>query len=172
MFQIKQKKLSSSEIIKLKFNNDNNTQRYIKSINKKFNFSKIEKTINKIKNLEVCLIGDPIIDKYTFCQTEGISSKSPTLASIFKKKEKYLGGVLAISEMANSLGAKVNLITYGNKSNIQKNFNNKINYISINKSKKIPEIERIINIGRLEKLHQMYHFNNSSKKKTYSANFC
>ena len=161
----KQKNLSSSEIIKLKFNNDNNTQRYIKSINKKFNFSNIEKTINKIKNLEVCLIGDPIIDKYTFCQTEGISSKSPTLASIFKKKEKYLGGVLAISEMANSLGAKVNLITYGNKSNIQKNFNNKINYISINKSKKIPEIERIINTGRLEKLHQMYHFNNTSKKR-------
>ena len=38
-----------------------------------------------------------------------------------KKKEKYLGGVLAVSEMANSLGAKVNLITYGNKSNIKKN---------------------------------------------------
>ena len=162
----KQKKLSSSEIIKLKFtNNDNKTQSYLNLIGRKFNFEHIERLLLKLKKLEICLIGDPILDTYTFCQTEGISSKSPTLASIFKKKETYPGGVLAVSEMANALGVKVNLITYGKKLNSKIQLNNRIKFNSINKFQPIPEIERIINMNRMEKLHQMYYFQNFPQNK-------
>lgn len=111
------------------------------------------------------MIGDPILDTYTFCQTEGISSKSPTLASIFKKKETYPGGVLAVSEMANALGIKVNLITYGKKLSLKKKLNKKIMLNSINELQQVPEIERIVNMGRMEKLHQMYFFQEYSHKK-------
>ncbi len=155
----KQKKFSSSEIIKSKFTNLNDkTQSYLNLLSKKFTFSYIEKKILDLKKLEICLIGDPIFDNYIFCQTEGISSKSPTLASIFKNKENYAGGVLAVAQMANALGIKVNLITYGMKKELKKNLDKKIKVISINKFQKIPEIDRIINIGRMEKLHQMYYF--------------
>ena len=162
----KQKKLSSSEIIKLKFTNNNNkTQSYLNLINRKFNYEHIERLLLKLKKLEICLIGDPILDTYIFCQTEGISSKSPTLASIFKKKETYPGGVLAVSEMANALGIKVNLITYGQKLNLKNQLNNRIKFNSINKLQPIPEIDRIINMGRTEKLHQMYYFQEFPKNK-------
>ena len=161
-----QKKLSSSEIIKFKFKNkDKNTQSYLDSISKKFDYKYIEGLLLNLKKKEICMIGDPIFDTYTFCQTEGISSKSPTLASIFKKKETYPGGVLAVSEMANALGIKVNLITYGKRSNLKNKLNKRIKINSINEFQQIPEIERIVNIGRMEKLHQMYFFQEYLHKK-------
>ena len=110
----KQIKLSSSKIIKYKFQNLNDkTQSYLKFISKNFTYRYIEQKILKLNKLEICLIGDPILDTYIFCQTEGISSKSPTLASMFKNKETYSGGVLAVAKMASALGAKVDLLTYG-----------------------------------------------------------
>jgi len=161
-----QKKLSSSEIIKSKFkNNDNKIQSYLDSISRKFDYKYIERLLLNLKKKEICMIGDPILDTYTFCQTEGISSKSPTLASIFKKKETYPGGVLAVSEMANALGIKVNLITYGKKLSLKKKLNKKIILNSINELQQVPEIERIVNMGRMEKLHQMYYFQEYSHKK-------
>ncbi len=161
----KQKKFSSSEIIKSKFTNLNDkTQSYLNILSKKFTFDYIENKILALKKSEICLIGDPIFDNYIFCQTEGISSKSPTLASIFKNKENYAGGVLAVAQMANALGAKVNLITYGKKKELKKNLDKKVKVISINQYQKIPEIDRIINVGRMEKLHQMYYFEEPHRK--------
>lgn len=162
----KKKKLSSSEIIKSKFQNmSDETQSYLNHISKNYTFKYIEEKIINLRNKEICLIGDPIFDKYVFCQTEGISSKSPTLASIYKKKEVYPGGVLAVAQMANALGIKVNLITYGHKKILKNNLDKKVNVMSVDDSKQIPEIERIVNIGRMEKLHQMYHYQEDDKKK-------
>ncbi|WP_438972646.1 hypothetical protein, partial [Polaribacter sp.] len=43
--------------------------------------------------------------------------------------------------------------------------NNQITVNSLNNFHQIPEIERIVNTGRMEKLHQMYHFQSSNTKK-------
>jgi len=154
-----QKKLSSSEIIKSKFKKHNDRiQSYLNFISRNFTYQYIEEKILNLKKLEIYLIGDPILDTYIFCQTEGISSKSPTLASIFKNKETYPGGVLAVAQMANALGIKVNLTTYGDKINLKNNLDTNVKVDTLDNSQQIPEIERIVNIGRMEKLHQMYHF--------------
>ena len=161
----RQIKLSSSEIIKSKFNqHDDKTQSYLNYISRNFSYKYIEEKIFNLKKLEICLIGDPILDTYVFCQTEGISSKSPTLASIFKNKETYAGGVLAVAQMANALGIKVNLTTYGDRANLKNNLDTSVKVDTLDNSQKIPEIERIINMGRMEKLHQMYHIQDSYKK--------
>jgi len=162
----RQTKLSSSEIIKSKFNRyDDKTQSYLNFISRSFSYKYIEEKILNLKKLEICLIGDPILDSYIFCQTEGISSKSPTLASIFKNKETYPGGVLAVAQMANALGIKVNLTTYGDKINLKNNLDTNVKVDTLDNSQQIPGIERIVNMGRMEKLHQMYYFQDSHKKK-------
>ena len=162
----KQKKLSSSEIIKSKFKGLNDrTQSYLNFISRNFTYKYIEEKILNLKKLEICLIGDPILDTYIFCQTEGISSKSPTLASIFKNKETYPGGVLAVAQMANALGIKVDLTTYGDTKNLKNNLDSNVKVNTLNNFQQIPEIERIVNMGRMEKLHQMYHFQDTYKKK-------
>ena len=67
--------------------------------------------------------------------------------------------------MANALGIKVDLITYGNKINLKNNLGTSVKIDTLNNSQQIPEIERIVNIGEMEKLHQMYHFQDTYKNK-------
>ena len=160
-------KYSSSNLVSLKFNNFDDSQiAYLENIKKKYSLSYIEEILAKFKKLTVCLIGDPIIDKYIFSSVEGIASKSPTLASVYQSNENYVGGVLAVASMLSALGPKVDLIYYSDENKltkiIEKKLNKNINLISINNKKKnsVPIIERIVNIPRYEKLHQMYYVKN------------
>lgn len=160
-------KFSSSNLINLKFNNFDDLQiKYLNNIKKKYSIEYIIGIFEKFKKLSVCLIGDPIIDRYIFSSVEGIASKSPTLASVYKEKEDYAGGCLAVASMLANLGSDVNLIYYSDKNRltkiVEKKLHKKINLIQIKNKKKskIPIIERIVNVPRLEKLHQMYYFEN------------
>ena len=158
----KEPRYSSTSLINAKYITFNSDQlKFIDQIKKRFAFNDIQKLIDKLHNLKLTIVGDSIIDDYIFCQTEGISSKSPTLASVYKYKESYKGGALAVAEMASSLGSKVNLISYSSntkKNNqIVKSLNKKIKFINV-KNLSIPEIHRIVDIGRFDKLHQMYYF--------------
>ena len=64
--------------------------------------------------------------------------------------------------MLSNLGSNVNLIYYSDKKKltkvIEKKLNKNINLVSVNNKKNafVPIIERIVNIPRYEKLHQMY----------------
>jgi cytidyltransferase-like protein len=160
-------KYSSSNLANLRFNNfDDQQTAYLNNIKKKYSVSYIDDIFNKIKKLKICLIGDPIIDKYIFSSVEGIASKSPTLASVYRGEENYAGGALAVASMLSSLGTNVNLIYYSDKNKltkeIEKKLNKNINLTPINNKSNsfIPIIERIVNIPRYEKLHQMYYFKN------------
>ena len=169
----KQLKLSSSDIISKKFNKY--TLMDFEKFNKiklKYNYLYFKNLIDKIKDVELCLIGDPIIDEYVYVETTGIASKTPALASKFKKKELYMGGVFAVAQMATLLGAKVNLITYLDNTiqtnNILKKLSKKINVIKIKSNFKVPLISRIVNDGKNEHLHQIYNFKNFAHDKKTS----
>ena len=157
-------KYSSSNLANLRFNNfDDEQVTYLRKIKNKYTASYINEVFNKIKKLTICLIGDPIIDKYIFSSVEGIASKSPTLASVYHGEENYAGGALAVASMLSSLGTNVNLIYYSDKNKltntIEKKLNKNIKLVSVNNKSNgsVPVIERIINIPRYEKLHQMYY---------------
>ena len=160
-------KYSSSNLVNLKFNNfDDQQVKYLSNIKKKYSFNYIDELFTKFKKLNICLIGDPIIDRYIFSSVEGVASKSPTLASVYKNQENYAGGSLAVASMLANLGSNINLIYYSDKNKltkiVEKKLDKKINLIPIKNKKNspIPIIERIVNIPRYEKLHQMYYFNN------------
>ena len=160
-------KYSSSNLANLRFNNfDDEQVAYLNSIKNKYTANYIDKIFSRVKKLTICLVGDPIIDKYIFSSVEGIASKSPTLASVYHREENYAGGVLAVASMLSSLGSNVNLIYYSDKNKltkeIEKKLNKNINLLSVNSKSNsfVPVIERIVNIPRYEKLHQMYYFKN------------
>ena len=73
--------------------------------------------------------------------------------------------------MLSSLGTNVNLIYYSDKNKltkeIEKKLNKNINLVSVNNKSNsfVPIIERIVNIPRYEKLHQMYYFKNFTHNK-------
>ena len=83
-------------------------ENFIKQIKSEFTLSYIDKLFSSTQKLNVLIIGDTIIDEYTFVASKGRAVKDPILSTEFKHNEKYAGGILAI---ANHVSSFVNSIT-------------------------------------------------------------
>ncbi|MBI2271675.1 MAG: adenylyltransferase/cytidyltransferase family protein [Bacteroidetes bacterium] len=111
---------SSSKLINAHFSPLNDSiQEYLSGLKKKHNADSIINEIEKLKNLNVLVIGDTIIDEYHTCRPLGKSSKSPTISTMFLKGESYAGGVLAIANHLDQFAGKVELVTCLGKQNPQ-----------------------------------------------------
>jgi rfaE bifunctional protein kinase chain/domain len=90
-----------------------------KSISKPINFLKrhnIElssslKILKDFSNLNVCIIGDLIIDEYISCQPLGMSQEEPSVVVTPIDREKFVGGAGIVAAHSAGLGAKVNFIS-------------------------------------------------------------
>jgi cytidyltransferase-like protein len=78
---------------------------------KKINFSQLIKMIEKIKNLKVLVIGETIIDNYTYVKTSGVSPKSNTLSCIEIKNDYMPGGSLATYRFLSSFIKKISHVS-------------------------------------------------------------
>lgn len=96
-------------MVKITPNEDNN--KYLRNIKEKYPLGHIENTLNKLKGLKILVVGDIIIDIYTFVHPKGRAIKDPILSTGFQHQEKYLGGILAIGNHLNSYTNKVNIVS-------------------------------------------------------------
>jgi len=109
-------KLISSNIFNLRDEN-------LKNFLKKINFSKINGIQDKISKLKIIVIGETIIDKYTYVKTVGVSPKSNTLSCIETKKQSMPGGSLATFKFLSSFIKNIKHISIVNKKlSLKKNF--------------------------------------------------
>ncbi|MBE3114658.1 MAG: hypothetical protein IMZ59_03965 [Actinobacteria bacterium] len=67
--------------------------------------------LDKIKDLDVIIIGETIQDVYQYGTTLGKSGKSPIIAFENKRKERYDGGILAIRNHLKEFTHKVDYYT-------------------------------------------------------------
>lgn len=68
--------------------------------------------LERIKVLNVCVIGDIIVDEYVECDALGMSQEDPTIVVTPIVSKKFLGGAGIIAAHARSLGAeKVSLMS-------------------------------------------------------------
>ena len=90
---------------------NNNQKLFIKKIKNKYSFDQIKKIVESFSDLKVLVIGEAIIDEYTFCEALGKSGKEPVL--IFKKlnTERYLGGILAIARHLASFCKEIRILS-------------------------------------------------------------
>lgn len=86
-------------------------EEYLKSIKEKFKLSHIENTLNKLKELKILVIGDIIVDIYTFVHPKGRAIKDPILSTGFRHQEEYPGGILAIGNHLSSYADKVSVVS-------------------------------------------------------------
>lgn len=158
IFYTNEKTFSSSKIINFYNKYDDVVLKKINTIKKKYNFLDIVKIFNDACSKKITIIGDPIIDSYTFCESVGTASKSPTLALLKNYSEEYLGGSLAVAKMFENLSCKAELISYipQKKYEILKDIKNLKTKILF-KSKKYPVIHRIVDRPRSVKLMQIYN---------------
>lgn len=130
----------------------------------------IENIFKKINNLKILVIGELIIDEYTFSDALGKSGKDPMLVLKEMKSEKYLGGAGSIARNLTSFSKNINLITMlGEKSEhkdfIKKELNkSKMFYI---KKKNSPTIvkKRFLDIYSNSKVLGLYQFNDDKLNK-------
>ena len=72
--------------------------------------------LQKLPQLKVLVVGEPIVDTYVFCSAEGISSKSPTVSARVLRQEDYAGGSLAIANHLSALGCQTSIMfTHGDE---------------------------------------------------------
>ena len=108
----------------------------------KISFKDLIDIINKIKNINVHVIGDTIVDTYTKTNFIGGQTKTPTFSVLYDKEDSFVGGAAIVALHMRAAGAKVKfttLISNDKKGKICKKRVKKIKYKVIFLRKKIDQ---------------------------------
>lgn len=155
------KLLSSTKILnKIHISLSDKTENYLKDLNKTNTFDEIFKSAEKVKNMTINIIGEPILDKYVYCDMAGLTTKDPAMSTVIKKIKLIPGGVISFAKIISKFVKNVNLFTYGKKNEIKKFFKkyHNINIINIDGNQKIQTKIRYIDSNRFGKLLQVTNF--------------
>ena len=87
-----------------------------------FTLDDISQKLDQLKDLDVLIIGDCVIDQYVFIEPKGRAMKDPIISTRFKSEESYAGGVLAVANHVSSYVNKSKLVTLIGDQNPQLNF--------------------------------------------------
>lgn len=87
------------------------TVKYLRAIAKRYSIDIITERLDSLKNLNVLVIGDAIIDQYHYCTAMGKSAKEYLIANRYVSEESFAGGSLATANNVGSICGKVDLLT-------------------------------------------------------------
>jgi len=71
----------------------------------------VKRALHQARALNIVLIGDAILDRYSFVQVLGLTSKNRTISTKRTRVENHPGGVLAVYRHLRALGCHPTLIT-------------------------------------------------------------
>ncbi len=172
---------SSTEIINKSYSYIYDSKLH-KFLSKKNKISLLNKSINsltKIKDLNVLIIGDAIIDQYDTVKPLNKPLKENIIATRYIKSDVFLGGVFAAATNLNQFNNNIEICTVvGSDIDIKKkisNFSKKIKgKILFEKNKVTVRKKRLIDEGYNKKLNEVYYMEdnllskqNLKKVKTY-----
>lgn len=104
---------SSSLLINKFFSNiAPDAQEWIKKFKVDHGYDQVVEALDKIQELNVLLLGETIIDQYTYCSPLAKSSKDPILAFHQHKTNLFPGGVLTIANNCSSWVKQVGVISF------------------------------------------------------------
>ena len=93
---------------------------YMENFKQKYSMSDIKKYAEKIGTLKVLVVGDLIIDKYTYCNVQGMMTKDMGYSARLESVEEYFGGAAAIARHLSSFSENVTLMSViGNEESIR-----------------------------------------------------
>ena len=75
------------------------------------NFKILRNTLQKIKNFNVHVVGDTIVDSYTRANFIGGQTKTPTLSVLYEGQDNFIGGAGVVAKHLKAAGAKVTFST-------------------------------------------------------------
>jgi len=81
-------------------------------------FDDLRSTLKRLAGKRVHVVGDTIVDSYTYCTMIGGQTKTPTMSVLFERKVDYIGGAAVVAMHMRAAGAKVVFSTVlGNDAN-------------------------------------------------------
>ena len=175
----KDQTFSSSKIINKLGATVNQEQKvFLNKLKSSTNIDQNLMNLKNIKNLNVLIIGEVIIDKYVFSESVGKSGKEPHLVIKELNEEICLGGAGAIANHISSFCKNVNLITsIGDKkeylkfikNNLAKNIKTKFIF-----KRKSPTIEKKRYLDKISntKILGVYNLNDNNLDKNQDKLFC
>ncbi len=86
-------------------------QDYLSGFGKRHAIGEILGYLERARDLKVLLVGEPIIDEYTYCEAIGKSSKEPTMVVKRLSSEKFAGGILAAANHVANFCDHVGVLT-------------------------------------------------------------
>jgi len=95
--------------------------------------------LDRLRTMNVVVVGEAILDEYVYCDQMGKSAKDPVLAMRFARTETYAGGALAVANHLAEFCQSIELITYlgatdGNEKFVRSNLKPKVRANFIYKS--------------------------------------
>jgi len=74
-------------------------------------FNDLRDAVGKLKGVHVHVVGDTIVDSYTYCSMIGGMTKTPTMSVRYEKKVDYVGGAGVVAKHLRAAGAEVTFST-------------------------------------------------------------
>jgi rfaE bifunctional protein kinase chain/domain len=74
-------------------------------------FTDLRNAVDGLSGIPIHVIGDTIVDSYTYCSMVGGMTKTPTMSVRLEEKFDYVGGAGVVAKHLNAAGAKVTLST-------------------------------------------------------------
>ncbi len=90
---------------------DPELRRYLAEARERQVESKLINALEKAAGLRVLIVGDAIMDEYQYVQSMGMSAKENMIATRFKSRELFAGGVFAAANHIASICREVEILT-------------------------------------------------------------
>jgi bifunctional ADP-heptose synthase (sugar kinase/adenylyltransferase) len=74
-------------------------------------FDNLRSTLERFKGMRAHVVGDTIVDSYTYCDMIGDRSKAPTFSVRFEHRDSYFGGMGIAVKHLRAAGAEVTFST-------------------------------------------------------------
>jgi rfaE bifunctional protein kinase chain/domain/rfaE bifunctional protein nucleotidyltransferase chain/domain len=103
---------SSSRLLNQDFSGYSDEQAgYFRSFAGQHSAAEIISWLKRLSTLRVLVIGETIIDRYTYCQPIGMVTKDPIIAVKYLHEEWFAGGIVAVANHGAGFYGSVDLIT-------------------------------------------------------------
>jgi bifunctional ADP-heptose synthase (sugar kinase/adenylyltransferase) len=87
-------------------------EEWLKVFRERYSVDDVIRHLENLAQLKVLVVGEAIIDEYTFCDGLGKSSKDPILSFLYRWTESQAGGSLAVANHLAGFCRQVGLITF------------------------------------------------------------
>ncbi len=147
---------------------------YVEGLKDHISVKEIGKYADKISELKILVLGDMIIDRYSYCSVTGVMSKDMGYSARLNHDEEYLGGAAAITRHLSSFNSHVAFLTVvGEEQAIQermrRDFENKANlHMVVSHSRSTVIKQRYLTKhGKREEYRKYIEINNIPEKPSY-----